>query len=127
MRVAISSPVTSLARAAVAHLTDEVDARRILRSSAKCARVRTDGDAEIARQVAVPPLDLLHHRLPVAASALASSCSSRSVMPESAEWTTTGAALIESCTYDGGDVLPVADARDARAPNLRTTQWSRLD
>ena len=104
----------------VAHLADEVDARRHLAQLGKVVlEFGTDGDAEVTRQIAVPALDLLHHRFPVTRERLGEQLLEAVGDAGEGGVDDDGAQpFIEPSTHDGGDVLPVADARYARAAEL---------
>ena len=68
-RVAINSPCAMHASAqALAHFADQRDARGDLSQTLELIfEIRAGDDAEVARQVAMALLDLLHDRLPLVA------------------------------------------------------------
>ena len=105
---------------AIADFADQVDA---LGAAAQLGEVTielgVDVDAEIAREVEVAPLDLVHHRLPFAGQRLreqlleaVGDAGQRRVHDDRMQ------AFGQPRTDDAGDVLPVADARNAGAAKL---------
>ena len=104
----------------VADLSDQVDARGHLAQLDEMPfEVGPDRDTEVAGQVGVTPLDLLHHRLPFAGQRLreqllepVGDAGERRVHHDGAQ------ALVQARAHDVRDVLPVADARDAGAAEL---------
>ena len=106
---------------AVAHLADQVDA---FGAATQLGEVVVEfggdvGNAQVARQVHVTALDLVHDRFPVAGQRFrqqlleaVGDAGERRVDDDGLQ------PLRESVLDDGGDVLPVADARDAGAAEL---------
>jgi len=121
MRVAMSSPV-DMTRARNLSLISPIrwmPEGHLPQLDEMPLEVGPDRDTEVAGQVGVTPLDLLHHRLPFAGQRLRQQLlkpvgdpGERRVHHDRAQ------TLVQARAHDVRYVLPVADARDTGAAEL---------